>query len=138
MPGLQAYPYLFTGGIGGVHRGFGETLDISADLEELGKTSVAVVCAGVKSILDIPATLEYLETRGVPVISYGSDDFPAFYTSSSGIRAPIRLDDVHTVARCMQTQWSLGLNTGLIIGNPLPPAHSLETGTHQTTPSKKP
>ena len=123
---VAGIPVFVTGGTGGVHRGFGETLDVSADLEELGQTSVAVVCAGVKSILDIPATLEYLETRGVPVISYGSDDFPAFYTSSSGIKAPIRMDDIHTIARCMQTQWSLGLNTGLVIANPLPQAHSLE------------
>ena len=90
-----------TGGIGGVHRGVGETLDISADLEELGRTRLAVVCAGAKSILDLPRTMEYLETKGVPIIAYRTDAMPAFYVRDSGIAAPHRIDDAHTLARLM-------------------------------------
>ncbi|MEE3124389.1 MAG: pseudouridine-5'-phosphate glycosidase, partial [SAR324 cluster bacterium] len=90
-----------TGGIGGVHRDFEQTLDVSADLEELSRTPVAVVCAGVKSILDIPRTLEYLETKGVPVIGFGCDEFPAFYTPFSGIKAPLRMNLPEETARCM-------------------------------------
>ena len=89
MAGIDVFA---TGGIGGVHRGVEETWDISADLTELGRTPVTVVSAGVKSILDIPKTLEYLETEGVPVITFNSDDFPAFYTERSGVRTPFRLD----------------------------------------------
>ena len=108
-----------TGGIGGVHRDFEETLDVSADLEELSRTPVAVVCAGVKSILDIPRTLEYLETKGVPVIGFGCDEFPAFYTPYSGIKAPLRMNLPEETARCMKTHWDLGLGGGLLIANPL-------------------
>jgi pseudouridine-5'-phosphate glycosidase len=108
-----------TGGIGGVHRDFEQTLDVSADLEELSRTPVAVVCAGVKSILDIPRTLEYLETKGVPVIGFGCDEFPAFYTPFSGIKAPLRMNLPEETARCMKTHWDLGLGGGLLIANPL-------------------
>ena len=108
-----------TGGIGGVHRDFEQTLDVSADLEELSRTPVAVVCAGVKSILDIPRTLEYLETKGVPVIGVGCDEFPAFYTPFSGIKAPLRMNLPEETARCMKTHWDLGLGGGLLIANPL-------------------
>ena len=108
-----------TGGIGGVHRDFEQTLDVSADLEELSRTPVAVVCAGVKSILDIPRTLEYLETKGVPVIGFGCEEFPAFYTPFSGIKAPLRMNLPEETARCMKTHWDLGLGGGLLIANPL-------------------
>ena len=108
-----------TGGIGGVHRDFEQTLDVSADLEELSRTPLAVVCAGVKSILDIPRTLEYLETKGVPVIGFGCDEFPAFYTPFSGIKAPLRMNLPEETARCMKTHWDLGLGGGLLIANPL-------------------
>ena len=108
-----------TGGIGGVHKDYELTLDVSADLEELSRTPVAVVCAGVKSILDIPRTLEYLETKGVPVIGFGCDEFPAFYTPFSGIKAPLRMNLPEETARCMKTHWDLGLGGGLLIANPL-------------------
>jgi pseudouridine-5'-phosphate glycosidase len=97
-----------TGGVGGVHRGAEATFDISADLTELGNTGTAVVCAGVKSILDIPKTLEFLETQRVPVIAYGTDDFPAFYTRSSGLKADHRLDSAKDIARAMLLHKSSG------------------------------
>ena len=109
-----------TGGIGGVHRDFEQTLDVSADLEELSRTPVAVVCAGVKSILDIPRTLEYLETKGVPVIGFGCDEFPAFYTPFSGIKAPLRMNLPEETARCMKTHWDLGLGGCLLYTSPSP------------------
>ncbi|HYD97737.1 MAG TPA: pseudouridine-5'-phosphate glycosidase [Alphaproteobacteria bacterium] len=115
-----------TGGIGGVHRGAETSLDISADLEELARTSVAVVCAGAKAILDLPKTLEYLETRGVPVIGYGTDRLPAFYTRDSGLAVDQRADDPQTVARIMQMKWRLGLEGGLIVANPIPEADALD------------
>jgi len=109
-----------TGGIGGVHRGGQESMDVSADLTELSRTSVAVVCAGAKSILDIGRTLEYLETQGVPVIGYRSDEFPAFYTRTSGFPVTARADDVVTLARILETKWALGLSGGVVIANPVP------------------
>lgn len=115
-----------TGGVGGVHRGAEETFDISADLTELGSTEVAVVCAGVKSILDIPKTLEYLETQRVPVIAYGSDDFPAFYTRSSGLAADHRLDTPEEIARAMELHARMGSGTGMLIANPIPEADALD------------
>lgn len=115
-----------TGGIGGVHRGASSSFDISADLTELARTPVAVVSAGVKAILDIGATLEYLETHGVPVICLGTDAFPAFYTRSSGFPAPTRLDDPEAVAQVLRTHWQLGLGSGMLIANPVPQAHSLD------------
>ena len=114
-----------TGGIGGVHRGAETSFDISADLEELSRTPVAVVCAGAKSILDIGKTLEVLETKGVPVIGYGTDDFPAFWTRSSGLKADRRLDTPVEVAQFLETQFSLGLG-GVLIGNPIPEADAMD------------
>jgi pseudouridine-5'-phosphate glycosidase len=109
-----------TGGIGGVHRGVEETMDISADLTELGKTPVCVVCAGVKSILDIPRTLEYLETNGVTVASYGTDEFPAFFTSKSGCKAQTRFDDPTECAKTLLANLELNLGSGMVIGVPIP------------------
>ncbi len=109
-----------TGGLGGVHRGAESSMDISADLTELARTPVAVVCAGVKSILDIGLTLERLETLGVPVVGYRSEDFPAFYSRRSGFSAPLRADEPGLVAAMMHAQWDLGLNAGLVVANPVP------------------
>jgi len=118
-----------TGGIGGVHRGGEKSLDISADLEELGRTSVAVVCAGAKAILDIGRTLEYLETRGVPVIGYATNDFPAFYTRESGFTVDYRLDSPRDIANLMKAKWDLGLSGGVLIGNPVPEADAADKET---------
>lgn len=109
-----------TGGMGGVHRGADKSFDISADLTELSYTDVAVVCAGVKAILDIGLTLEQLETLGVPVIGYGTDDFPAFYTRSSGFKVPMRVDTPQDCAKIMKTKWDLKLDGGIIVANPIP------------------
>ena len=114
-----------TGGIGGVHRGAERSFDISADLEELARTSVAVVCAGAKALLDIPKTLEYLETRGVPVIGYRTSDFPAFWSRSSGLPVPLRLDSLAEIARMLEVKWSLGLEGGALIANPIGPEHEI-------------
>jgi pseudouridine-5'-phosphate glycosidase len=114
-----------TGGVGGVHRGAEQTFDISADLTELGRTRTAVVCAGVKSILDIAKTLEYLETQRVPVIAYGTEDFPAFFTRQSGYKADHRLDTAEEIARAMHLHHQLGTGTGLLIANPIPEAAAL-------------
>lgn len=109
-----------TGGVGGVHRGAEQSFDISADLTELGRTKTAVVCAGVKSILDIAKTLEYLETQRVPVIAYGTDQFPAFFTRTSGFKADHRLDTAEEIASAMHLHHKLGTGTGLLIANPIP------------------
>ncbi len=109
-----------TGGIGGVHRGAQETFDISADLMELANTNVAVVCAGAKSILDIGLTLEYLETHGVPVVGFKTEDFPAFYTRKSGFGVDYKVDNVAELALAMKSKWDLNLKGGLVIGNPIP------------------
>ncbi len=109
-----------TGGIGGVHRGVERTLDISADLDEFARTPVAVVCAGAKALLDLPRTLEYLETRGVPVVCFGSDHFPAFWSRSSGLLAPLRLDTAAEIAGFMAARSRLGIEGGLVIANPIP------------------
>jgi len=122
MAGISLFA---TGGIGGVHRGAELSFDISADLEELARTPVAVVCAGAKAILDIPKTLEMLETRGVPVIGYGTDDFPAFWTRSSGLEADHRLDTPEAVAALIETQLALGMG-GILIGNPIPAADAMD------------
>lgn len=114
-----------TGGIGGVHRGAETSFDISADLQELARTSVAVVCAGAKSILDIGLTLEYLETQGVPVLAIGQDNFAAFYTPDSGFKADFRIDDADQQARFLQTKWALGLAGGVVISNPVPEADAM-------------
>ena len=117
MAGIKVF---VTGGIGGVHRGAGETHDISADLEELKQTNVTVVCAGVKSILDIPGTLEYLETKGVPVVTCGGDYFPAFYSRSSGIPAELREDDPQVIADMIRVKDELGLGGGMLVACPVP------------------
>lgn len=109
-----------TGGIGGVHRGAQETFDISADLQELAHTDVAVICAGAKSILDIGLTLEYLETQGVPVVGFGTDELPAFYTSKSGFGVDYRVDTPKELAEALKTKWDLGLKGGAVIANPIP------------------
>ena len=114
-----------TGGIGGVHRGAQTSFDISADLQELARTQVAVVCAGAKSILDLALTLEYLETHGVPVIGYRSDRLPAFYCRDSGLRVDVRLDEPEEIARVMQAKWELGLRGGLVVANPIPEQYAL-------------
>ena len=116
---LAGISVFVTGGIGGVHRESENTMDISADLMELAQTNVAVVCAGIKSILDIPRTLEYLETQGVPVIGYKTEEFPAFYTPSSGSLVQSRLDTPEEIAHCMKIKWKLGLDGGIVIGNPV-------------------
>jgi len=122
LAGIQVFA---TGGIGGVHRGAESSFDISADLEELSRTPVAVVCAGAKAILDIPKTLEVLETKGVPVIGYGTDDFPAFWTRSSGYPVDHRCDTPAEVAELLNTQFHLGMG-GVLIGNPIPAADALD------------
>jgi pseudouridylate synthase len=122
LAGIEVF---VTGGIGGVHRGAPETFDISADLQELARTSVAVVCAGAKSILDIGLTLEYLETHGVPVLSCEQDNFAAFYTRDSGLRADYRLDDPVQQARFIRTKWDLGLAGGVVLSTPVPEAAAM-------------
>ncbi|MFP5480638.1 MAG: pseudouridine-5'-phosphate glycosidase [Alphaproteobacteria bacterium] len=111
-----------TGGIGGVHRGAETSFDISADLRELAETPVTVVAAGAKAILDLPKTLEYLETLGVPVIAYGQDDFPAFWSQSSGLKAPLRMDSPTAIAAAQRMRARLGLPGGQLVANPIPPA----------------
>lgn len=115
-----------TGGVGGVHRGAQQTFDISADLEELSHTNVAVVCAGVKSILDIGLTLEYLETNGVPVIGFGTDEMPAFYTRKSGFGVDYKIDSVKELSEAIKAKWDLGLKGGLIIANPIPEKYQMD------------
>ena len=115
-----------TGGIGGVHRGAEITMDISADLQELARTSVLVVSAGAKAILDLPLTLEYLETMGVPVIGYQTDEFPAFYTRSSGLNVDFRLDSPKAVANFAQIKWDMGLAGGILVANPIPETAELK------------
>jgi pseudouridine-5'-phosphate glycosidase len=109
-----------TGGIGGVHREASYTMDISADLTEMAQTSVAIVSAGVKSILDIGLTLEYLETKGIPVVTFGQDEFPSFYSRKSGFQSPIRLDTIEEIAAMIQAKWGLGLHGSVLIANPVP------------------
>ena len=114
-----------TGGIGGVHRGAELSFDISADLDEFSKTPVTVVCAGAKAILDIPKTLEALETRGVPVIGWRTNDFPAFWSASSGLPVPLRMDDADTIARAHRLRGELGLEGGQLVVNPIPAGHEI-------------
>jgi pseudouridylate synthase len=125
MAGISVFA---TGGIGGVHRGAQQTFDISADLQELAHTQVAVVCAGAKSILDIGLTLEYLETQGVPVVGFGTDEMPAFYTRSSGYAVDYRVDDVGELACALKAKWDMGLSGGLIVANPIPEAYQMDSG----------
>ena len=119
-------PVFATGGIGGVHRGAQETFDISADLEELADTSVMVICAGAKSILDLGLTLEYLETHGVTVIGYGTDELPAFYTRKSGFGVDYELDTPAELAKAFHVKRELGLRGGLLVTNPIPEEYSMD------------
>jgi pseudouridine-5'-phosphate glycosidase len=114
-----------TGGIGGVHRKAEESFDISADLEELSRTPVIVVCAGAKAILDVPKTLEVLETKGVPVVTFGQDDFPAFWSRSSGLKSPLRLDGPDRIAAFQRSREAFGIAGGMLIGNPVPERHEI-------------
>ena len=126
MAGIKIFA---TGGIGGVHRGAETTMDISADLEELGQTPVMVVCAGAKSILDLGLTLEYLETKGVPVIGYGTEELPAFYTRSSGFRVDYRMDTPEELAKAFKTQNDLGFPGGMLVTNPIPEEYAMPLET---------
>ena len=123
MAGIKIF---VTGGIGGVHRGAESTMDISADLTEMAQTNVAVISAGVKSILDIGLTLEYLETLGIPVVTVGSDEFPSFYSRESGHKSPLRLDTPHAIAKMLSAKWSMGLNGSVLIANPLSAEDSID------------
>jgi pseudouridylate synthase len=122
LAGIEVF---VTGGIGGVHRGAETSFDISADLQELAQTSVAVVCAGAKSILDLPLTLEYLETHGVPVISVEQANFAAFFSRDSGLKADVRLDSAAEQARFIRTKWQLSMQGGVVISNPVPVASEI-------------
>jgi len=124
MAGIKIFA---TGGIGGVHRNAGETMDISADLTEMEKTSVAVVSAGIKSILDIGLTLEYLETKGIPVVTIGQDEFPGFYSIKSGFNSPLRLDEVDEIAAMIKTKWQLGMNGAVLVANPVPHGEGIDS-----------
>lgn len=122
MAGIKVFA---TGGIGGVHRGAETTMDISADLEELAKTPVMVICAGAKSILDLGLTLEYLETKGVPVIGYGTDELPAFYTRRSGFKVDYRMDTPAEIAAAFRVKLDAGLEGGMLVTNPIPEEYSM-------------
>jgi Uncharacterized enzyme involved in pigment biosynthesis len=123
MAGIQVFA---TGGVGGVHRGAETTMDISADLEELGRTPVMVICAGAKSILDLGLTLEYLETKGVPVIGYGTEELPAFYTRTSGFKVDYRIDSPEELAAAFHAQQEMGLGGGMLVTNPIPEEWSMD------------
>ena len=123
MAGIKVFA---TGGIGGVHRGAETTMDISADLQELARTNVTVVCAGAKAILDLKLTLEYLETHGVPVLGYGTEELPAFYTRTSGLKVDYRVDSPEEIARIMQVREDLGLAGGILVTNPIPEEWSMD------------
>jgi pseudouridine-5'-phosphate glycosidase len=125
---LAGIKIFVTGGIGGVHRGAEHTFDISADLQELAKTNVAVICAGAKAILDLPLTLEYLETHGVPVLGFKTDELPAFYTKNSGLKVDYMINDEAEAAKIIKAKWDLGLKGGLIIANPIPEEYSMNRG----------
>jgi pseudouridine-5'-phosphate glycosidase len=122
MAGIKVFA---TGGIGGVHRGAQQTFDISADLEELAQTPVMVICAGAKSILDLGLTLEYLETKGVPVIGFGTDELPAFYTRHSGFGVDYRIDTPEELAAAFQAKLDCGLKGGMLVTNPIPEQYSM-------------
>ena len=124
MAGIRIFA---TGGIGGVHRGVEQTMDVSADLEELAQTNIAVVCDGVKSVLDIGRTLEYLESKGVPVIGFGADNLPAFYTRDSGFKVDCRIDSPQEVAAVMRAKWDMHIDGGMLIANPVPEKYALDS-----------
>lgn len=126
MAGVRVFA---TGGIGGVHRGAQQTFDVSADLLELARSDVAVVCAGAKSILDLPLTLEVLETHGVPVLGYRTDEFPAFYSRSSGLPVDARFESAAELADVIRARDDLGLTGGVVVGNPIAPEHEIERST---------
>ena len=126
MAGIKVFA---TGGIGGVHRGAETTMDISADLEELGQTNVAVICAGAKSILDIGLTLEYLETKGVPVVGYQTNELPAFYTRKSGFGVDYRVDSPLELAKALKAKWDLDLKGGVVVANPIPEEFQMDYDT---------
>lgn len=123
MAGIKIFA---TGGIGGVHRGAESSMDISADLQELANTNVVVVSAGAKAILDLKLTLEYLETHGIPVAGFGTDEFPAFYTRKSGLPVLYRVDTIIELAEMIYTKWQLGLNGGVLVANPIPDQAQVE------------
>ena len=122
---MAGIPVFATGGMGGVHRGAGETFDVSADLTEMTRSNVALVTAGAKAILDLPLTLERLETDGVPVVGYRTGEFPAFYSRSSGLKVPMRADSAQEVAGIMRSKWALGLTGAIIVANPIPEADEI-------------
>lgn len=125
---LAGIRVLATGGLGGVHRGTGSSLDVSADLVELARSPVAVVCAGAKSILDLAGTLELLESAGVPVVGYGTDEFPAFFARGSGLALAARVDGPEAAGALLRTHWSLGLGGAVVFANPIPEAAALDPG----------
>jgi pseudouridine-5'-phosphate glycosidase len=124
---LAGIPFFASAGIGGVHRGAQTTMDISSDLVQFTRSKVAVVCAGAKNILDLGLTMEYLETQCVPLLSYRSDDFPAFYCASSGIRSPHRIDDEEVVARVIENHWATGSNSSVVITTPPRPQDAVDS-----------
>jgi len=123
---LAGIRFFATGGIGGVHKGAENSMDISADLQELANTNVAVICAGIKSILDLARTLEYLETHGVPIIGYQTKELPAFYTRSSGHEIDYQVDSATEIATALKAKWDLNLQGGVVIANPIPEVHQME------------
>lgn len=122
---IAGIPVFATGGMGGVHRGAGDTFDVSADLTEMTRSNVALVTAGAKAILDLPLTLERLETDGVPVVGYRTGEFPAFYSRSSGLKVPMRADSAAEVAEIMRSKWELGLDGAVVVANPIPEADEI-------------
>lgn len=126
--GLAGISVFVTGGIGGVHRGVAGTWDVSADLDELARHNVAVVSAGAKSILDLPKTLEVLETKGITVLGFGTDEFPAFFTPRSGLPVAHRADTPREVAAILRAKWGLGLEGGVLVANPVPDEHGFDAG----------
>jgi pseudouridine-5'-phosphate glycosidase len=129
LAGIQVF---VTGGIGGVHRGAENNMDVSADLTEMGQTDVAVVSAGVKSILDIGLTLEYMETLGIPVVTFGQDAFPSFYSRKSGFQSPLRLDNPLEIARLLKSKWEIGLKGAVLIANPIASEYEVENEKIET------
>ncbi len=123
MAGIHVFA---TGGIGGVHRGANKTMDISADLQELSRTNVAVVCAGAKAILDLPLTMEYLETQGVPVIGFQTEHFPAFYLRESGLPVDYMVDNARELAQALKIKWDMGLQGGVVVANPIPEQYEMQ------------